>query len=131
VAEGHGLPPADAVYVAEINLDAATSLQPVASFRVRPLPRFPSVTRDIAILVGDDVAAEDIRRTIQEAAPPTLVRIREFDRYQGKGVPEGKMSLALRLTFRALDRTLTDAEVQNAMEAILAALKERHNAIQR
>jgi phenylalanyl-tRNA synthetase beta chain len=131
VAEGHGLPPADAVYVAEIDLDAATSLQAVASFRVRPLPRFPSVTRDIAILVGDDVAAEDIRRTIQEAAPPTLVRIREFDRYQGKGVPEGKMSLALRLTFRALDRTLTDAEVQNAMEAILAALKERHNAIQR
>jgi phenylalanyl-tRNA synthetase beta chain len=131
VAERHGLPPADAVYVAEIDLDAATSLQAVASLRVRPLPRFPSVTRDIAVLVGDDVAAEDIRRTIQEAAPPTLVRIREFDRYQGKGVPEGKMSLALRLTFRALDRTLTDAEVQNAMEAILAALKERHDAIQR
>ena len=55
----------------------------------------------------------------------------EFDRYQGKGVPEGKVSLSLRLTFRAPDRTLTDAEVQTAMDAVLTALKERHGAVQR
>ena len=59
------------------------------------------------------------------------MRVREFDRYQGKGVPDGKVSLSLRLTFRSSDRTLTDAEVQTAMDAVLAALKQRHAAVQR
>jgi phenylalanyl-tRNA synthetase beta chain len=59
------------------------------------------------------------------------VRVREFDRYQGKGVPEGKVSLSLRLTFRSSDRTLTDSDVQSAMDDVLAALKERHGAVQR
>ena len=59
------------------------------------------------------------------------MRVTEFDRYQGKGVPDGQVSLSLRLTFRAPDRTLTDGEVQSAVEAVLAALKQRHNAVQR
>ena len=49
-----------------------------------------------------------------------------FDRYQGKGVPDGAVSLSVRLTFQAADRTLTDAEVQQSVEAILAALIEQH-----
>jgi len=57
--------------------------------------------------------------------------IREFDRYQGKGVPDGKISLSLRLTFRASDRTMTDTEVQSAMDNIIGALKNQHGAIQR
>ena len=72
-----------------------------------------------------------MRATIRAAAPQTLVRVREFDRYQGKGIPDGKVSLSLRLTFRAADRTLTDAEVQTAMDAVLAALRTRHGAVQR
>jgi phenylalanyl-tRNA synthetase beta chain len=68
---------------------------------------------------------------VREAAPGTLVRTREFDRYQGKGVPEGQVSLSLRLTFRSSDRTLMDSEVQSAMDVVLAALKERHGAVQR
>jgi len=99
--------------------------------RVVPLPRFPSVTRDIAILVNDTLAAADLRATIRRAAPATLTDVREFDRYQGKGVPEGKVSLAVRLTFRAADRTLTDGEVQTAMDAIVRALSTEHGAIQR
>jgi phenylalanyl-tRNA synthetase beta chain len=89
------------------------------------------VTRDISILIDDTLASADVRATIQQAAPATLVRIREFDRYQGKSVPEGKVSLSLRLTFRSSDRTLTDTEVQSAMDAVLAAVKQRHAAIQR
>lgn len=131
VAERHGIPAGDAVYVADIDLDAAERLAPRAEPRVEPLPRFPSVTRDISILVADTLAAAEVRRTIREAAPATLVRVREFDRYQGKGVPDGKISLSLRLTFRSPDRTLTDTEVQAAMEAILRALKDRHDAAQR
>jgi phenylalanyl-tRNA synthetase beta chain len=89
------------------------------------------VTRDIALLVSDTLAAATIRGSVRAAAPPTLVGVREFDRYQGKGVPEGQISLALRLTFRALDRTLTDAEIQSAMGAILASLQQQHGAVQR
>jgi len=131
VAEAHGLPSNDPVYVAEIDLDAADAIAPKDEGRVEPLPRYPSVSRDISILIDATLPADAVRATIREAAPRTLVQIREFDRYQGKGVPEGQVSLSLRLTFRASDRTLTDAEVQSAMDAILAALKDRHAAQQR
>jgi phenylalanyl-tRNA synthetase beta chain len=131
IAEAHGLPVQDAVYVAELDLDAAEATAPKEEARVEPLPRYPSVIRDISILIDETLAADAVRATVRSAAPPTLVQIREFDRYQGKGVPDGKISLSLRLTFRASDRTLTDAEVQSAMDAVLAALKEQHSAIQR
>jgi len=131
IAEAHGLPAQDAVYVAEIDLDDAEAVAPKEEARIEPLPRYPSVTRDISILIDETLGADAVRVTVRSAAPPTLVQIREFDRYQGKGVPEGKISLSLRLTFRASDRTMTDAEVQSAMDAVLAALKQQHSAIQR
>jgi len=131
VADGHGLPAADPVYVAEIDLDAAEAIAGRREIRVEPLPRFPSVTRDVSVLVDETIAAETLRETVGRAAPATLVRVREFDRYQGKGVPEGKVSLSLRLTFRSPERTLTDADAQAAMDAIVGALKSTHGAVQR
>jgi len=131
LAERHGLPGDDAVFVAEVDLDAAAAVAVAGDVRVTPLPRYPSVTRDIAVLVSDTLPAADVRATIRRAAPPSLADVREFDRYQGKGVPDGKISLALRLTFRGADRTLTDAEVQSAMETIVRALGAEHAAIQR
>lgn len=131
LADAHGLPGSDPVYAAEVDLDALAPAAARRTVRVEPLPRFPSVVRDISMLIDDTLAAADVHRTIRDAAPPTLVRIGEFDRYQGKGIPEGKVSLSLRLTFRASDRTLTDAEVQDAMQRVLGALSERHGAVQR
>ncbi|HYS25657.1 MAG TPA: phenylalanine--tRNA ligase subunit beta, partial [Vicinamibacterales bacterium] len=131
IAEAHGLPSNDPVYVAEIDLDTADAVAPAEEARVEALPRYPSVTRDISILIDATLPADSVRATIRDAAPPTLVQVREFDRYQGKGVPEGQVSLSMRLTFRASDRTLTDAEIQTAMDAILAALRDRHAAQQR
>jgi phenylalanyl-tRNA synthetase beta chain len=131
VLDRHGLAAGDEVYAAELDLDALDAAAAGRDLRVEALPRFPSVTRDISILVSDALAAADVRRTVEEAAPPTLVRVREFDRYQGKGIAEGRLSLSLRLTFRSPDRTLTDAEVQTAMDGVLAALRERHGAVQR
>ena len=130
VTEQHGLTPADAVYAVEVDLDMKTLASPATTV-VRALPRFPSVARDISILIDDSLPAADVRETILVAARALLERIREFDRYQGKGVPEGKVSLSLRLTFRSPDRTLTDAEVQKAMDDVLKALREKHGAIQR
>jgi phenylalanyl-tRNA synthetase beta chain len=131
IAEQHGLSPADPVYVVEVDLDAAEAATAGRTTAVEALPRFPSVARDISILVDETLRAAQVRRTIRDAAPATLVRVREFDRYQGKGVPEGKVSLSLRLTFRSPDRTLTDAEVQRAMDDIMQTLRGQYGAVQR
>jgi phenylalanyl-tRNA synthetase beta chain len=87
--------------------------------------------RDISMLVAETLPAATVRGTIRSTAPSTLVSIAEFDRYQGKGVPEGRVSLSLRLTFRAPDRTLTDEEAQIATDTIVAALRKEHGAEQR
>jgi phenylalanyl-tRNA synthetase beta chain len=131
LAERHGLPGDDAVFVGDLDLDAAGTAGVSPTLRVVPLPRYPSVTRDVAVLVSDTLPAAELRATIRRAGPASLADVREFDRYQGKGVPDGKVSLALRLTFRAADRTLTDGEVQSAMDAIVKALASEHNAVQR
>jgi phenylalanyl-tRNA synthetase beta chain len=126
-----GLAAGDGVYVAELDIDALTAARATTPLTVKPLPRYPSIARDISIVVDDVLPAESVRGTIRSVAPQTLVSIREFDRYQGKGVPDGRVSLSLRLTFRSAERTLTDAEVDSAMRAILDALTQAHNAVQR
>jgi phenylalanyl-tRNA synthetase beta chain len=131
VVAAAGLSSPDEVYVVELDLDVLTAARSSTPLTVTPLPRFPSSARDISIVVADTLPAETVRGTIRAAAPDTLVAVREFDRYQGKGVPEGRVSLSLRLTFRSPDRTLTDAEVETAMKDILRALKDAHDAIQR
>ena len=131
VGEQHGLAAADSVFGLELDLDAAEAVVAGRTTHVEALPRFPSVSRDISILVDETLRAAEVRQTIRQAASATLVRVREFDRYQGKGIPDGKVSLSLRLTFRSPDRTLTDAEVQKAMDDVLSALKTRHDAVQR
>ena len=129
--ERRDLPAGDAVYVAEIDLDALTAAAPSDTLRAAALPKYPSVVRDVSILVDDALSAETLRGTMRSAAPATLIEIREFDRYQGKGVPDGKVSLSFRLTFQSPERTLTDAEVSEAMTKIVTALKLVHNAEQR
>ena len=128
-----GLPAAgDNIYAAELDLGAAAQ---VAIDRrrmiARPLPRHPSVHRDIAVIVDATLPAATVRGTIRQTAPNTLLSIREFDRYEGEGVSAGSISLAFRLTFRASDRTLTDTEVQQSMDSIVAALQNTHGAMLR
>src|SRR6185295_14637398 len=134
IADARGLPRQGRVFVAELNLDALARAVVPASDAARPLPRHPQVVRDLSIVVADTLPAETIRGTILAAGhdlPAPLVASGYFDRYQGKGVPEGAVSLSIRLTFQAADRTLTDAEVQKSVEAILAALVGQHGAVQR
>jgi phenylalanyl-tRNA synthetase beta chain len=126
------LPENDPVFAGEFDLNVLASVaSDDASLRVQPLPRFPSIVRDISIIVDEYLPAAGVRGTIRSAAPATLADVREFDRYQGKGIPEGRISLSLRLTFQSPERTLTDAEVQQAMDTILAALVKDHGAVQR
>jgi phenylalanyl-tRNA synthetase beta chain len=131
VAEMRGFPAGEEIYVAEIDLDAAFPLSTSETVRAASLPRFPSIVRDVSILVDEALPAAAVRGTIRSSAPPSLVSIAEFDRYQGKGVPDGRVSLSLRLTFRDPDRTLTDDEAQQATERIVAALREQWGAERR
>jgi phenylalanyl-tRNA synthetase beta chain len=126
-----GLTANEDVYAAELNLDLLSEARPGAHLAVTPPPRYPSIARDISIVVDETLPAETVRGTIRSAAPETLASVGEFDRYQGKGVPNGRVSLSLRLTFRSPERTLTDAEVEAAIRKIIAALNEAHNAVQR
>ena len=131
VGERRDLPSGDEVYVGEINLDALTAAAPADTLRATPLPRYPWVVRDISILLEDSLSAETVRGTIRSAAPVTLRDVREFDRYQGKGIPDGKVSLSFRLTFQSPERTLTDEEVQSGMQHIIDALTRDLQVIQR
>ncbi len=129
-----GAPRQDRVVVAELNLDRMTTLRARRSESITPLPRHPFVVRDLSIVVADGLPAEIIRDTIQaagDAGAAPLTAIAFFDRYQGKGVPEGSVSVSVRLTFQSADRTLTDLEVQDAFDHILSALVREHGAVQR
>ncbi|HUQ86366.1 MAG TPA: phenylalanine--tRNA ligase subunit beta [Vicinamibacterales bacterium] len=131
IAAARDLPAADEIYIGELDLDALSATAPAETLRAATLPRYPSVVRDLSILVADTLSAETVRGTIRSAAPQTLVGALEFDRYQGKGIPEGKISLSYRLTFQSPERTLTDDEVGVAMAKVIAALKQAHSAEQR
>jgi len=131
ILEARGLPPGDAVWAFELDLDALASLKSADEMRAESLPRYPSVVRDLSVLVDSALPAAAVRGTIRSSAPSTLARIVEFDRYRGKGVPEGRISLSLRLTFRSPERTLTDAEVDEAMDKIVSALASAHGAERR
>jgi phenylalanyl-tRNA synthetase beta chain len=131
IGEARDLPAANEVYAAEINLDSVTAAAPIETRRAAPLPRYPFVVRDVSILVANTLSAETVRGTIRTAAPDTLVHVREFDRYEGKGIPEGSVSLSFRLTFQSPERTLTDEEVQAAMQRIIDTLTTELHAVQR
>lgn len=128
VAARLGLDDAADVYVAELNLDALAGTSSGDDLQVTPLPRHPSIVRDLSIVITDTLPASTVRGTIRAAAPETLVEVREFDRYAGSGIATGAISLSLRLTFRAPDRTLTDAEVQQAIDRVVTALAKAHDA---
>ena len=134
IADARGLPAKDRVFVGELHLDRLARARLAGSDATRPLPRHPSIVRDLSIVVPDTLPAAIIRGTIQSAAralAAPLVAISFFDRYQGKGVPGGSVSVSVRLTFQAEDRTLTDAEVQQSFDTILSALVRDHGAVQR
>jgi phenylalanyl-tRNA synthetase beta chain len=96
--------------------------------RAQPLPRFPAVERDLAVVVDEHVAAGSLLAAIKESAGDLLENARAFDEYHGSQVPEGHKSIAFTLTFRSPERTLTDAEVDKVMTEIRSALEKRHQA---
>jgi phenylalanyl-tRNA synthetase beta chain len=94
----------------------------------RPFSRFPAVRQDLALVVGEEVSADQVSSAIREAAGPLLASIRLFDVYHGKQVGEGKKSLAFELTYSADDRSLLEEEVNALRDAMLPELEKRLGA---
>ncbi|MEA2127012.1 MAG: phenylalanyl-tRNA synthetase beta chain [Solirubrobacteraceae bacterium] len=90
----------------------------------RDLTSFPSLRQDLAVTLGDDVPAAAVVAVVEKAGGKLLAGAEVFDVYRGEQVGEGRHSLALRLTFRAPDRTLTDEDVEPARSKIVARLRE-------
>jgi phenylalanyl-tRNA synthetase beta chain len=115
------------VFLAEISLTALCAL-PVGTPRYQPLPRFPAVQRDLAIVAPAGVSAGDVESHLRAMRLPLLTRVLLFDVYAGEQVGAGRRSLAWSLTFQAPDRTLTDREVNDLHARIVAEIRDRFGA---
>ena len=118
------------VYTAELSFDAMYEKRgdiPV----YQPLPKFPAVTRDIAVVCDEAVTVGALEESIRRDAKGLLKDVSLFDIYRGPGVAIGKKSVAFNLVLRADDRSLTGEEADEDVQSILAALKADHNAVLR
>ncbi len=113
---------ANALFAAEVTLRSDFTL--VEPPRFQPLPAFPAIERDAALIVPDAVPAAKVESTIRAAGGALLEEIFAFDLFRGAGIPDGCRSIAYRLRFRAPNRTLTDHDADKALARVLARLQE-------
>ena len=111
----------DDVYVLEIDLDKLLAKK-VGKMKYKEISKYPEIKKDIAVVVDNKVSAKEISDLIKKAGGSLLTNSEVFDVYTGKGIPEGKKSLAYSLSFSAQDRTLTDEEINKAVEKIVERL---------
>ncbi|MBI3660213.1 phenylalanine--tRNA ligase subunit beta, partial [Candidatus Acetothermia bacterium] len=119
--------PKKRVCVAELDLEkliARSGTVPI----YEKLPRFPSVDRDIAVVISQAISAERIQNVIWQSGGAWLKRVTLFDQYTGEQIPAGKKSLAYSLTYQAEDRTLTDEEVNQAHAHIMQTVERELGA---
>ena len=114
----------DDVYVLEINLDKLLDKK-VGKMKYKEISKFPSVKKDLAVIVDKDVEAEEIAKQIKKAAGSLLIDSKVFDVYTGEGIEENKKSMAYSLEFGAQDRTLTDEEINAILEKIIESLEKQ------
>ena len=118
------------VYCAELNFTTLLNLlAPEGVYQ--PLPRFPSVERDIAVVCDEALTVAEVEACIQSAGGKLLRSVKLFDVYRGKGIPEGKKSLAFSLELRADDRTLVDTDSDTVMRNVLDKLESSLGAVLR
>ena len=118
------------VYVAVINIAALIENADLVTV-YKALPKYPATTRDISMLVKDEVFVSQIEKVIKSKAGKHLESVTLFDVYKGNQIPEGMKSVSYSLTFRAEDRTLVDEDVSGAMKKVLDALEKELEAVLR
>ena len=117
-----------ATYCAEIDVVLLHDLEGAEPVYT-PLPRFPAITRDIAVVCDAAVPVGELTECIRKAEKNVLRGVKLFDVYTGVGIPEGKKSVAFSLTLRSDDGTLTDDHAEEAVRAVLDALRESFGAV--
>ena len=115
------------VYAMEINLDKLLAKK-VGKMKYKELSKFPTVRKDLAIIVDKKELAQDMLKTIKSSGGKLLQDAKVFDIYEGKGIPENRKSIAFSITLGAQDRTLTDEEINGAMEKIIKGLESKNGA---
>lgn len=115
------------VYIGEINLNEVFKEAHMVK-TYNPLPRFPAVVRDLAIVVQEEVPVADIEEIIEKSGTGLIERVTLFDVYTGDPVPGGYKSVAFSIVFRSKERTLTDQEVNDAFETIVKELNKEFGA---
>ncbi|NFO09734.1 phenylalanine--tRNA ligase subunit beta [Clostridium botulinum] len=113
-------------FIAELNLDALYESADMDR-KYKALPKFPAVTRDIALLVEDSILVQEIEECIRKAGGNLVEKVQLFDIYKGKQIPDGKKSIAYAIAYRA-DKTLTDKEVNKVHDKILRSLEYKLGA---
>ncbi|MCY6370551.1 phenylalanine--tRNA ligase subunit beta [Clostridium ganghwense] len=120
VSENYGVE--ERCYIAELNLDVLFKYANTEK-KYKALPKFPAVTRDLAVLIDEQVLVQEIEENIRKQGGKILESIKLFDVYQGKQIPEGKKSIAYSLIYRGENKTLTDKEVNKVHDKIVRALQ--------
>lgn len=110
------------VYVMEINLDKLLNKR-VGKMKFKEISKFPTIKKDLAILLDKDIASKEVELKIKKKAGSLLQEIKVFDVYEGKNIDKNKRSIAYSLTFGNEKRTLNDDEVNNIMENIISSLE--------
>jgi len=118
----------DAVLLAELNLDIILARRKQEK-SFRPLPAFPSIRRDVAMLVPEATPHEAVLNAVKQVRPANLESVELFDIFRGKNVPEGQKSMAYAFTYRHAERTLTDVEVNAAHEKLVEQFKRSLGAV--
>lgn len=111
------------IYVFEINLEKLLTKK-VGKMKYKELSKYPSVKKDLAVIINKNVTAQEIATLIKKSAGSLLLNTEVFDVYTGKGIEENKKSIAYSLEFGTNDRTLTDEEINNILEKIIANLEK-------
>jgi phenylalanyl-tRNA synthetase beta chain len=117
----------DAVLLAELNLDLLLARRNPAKL-FKPLPQFPAIRRDVAMIVPEATTHEAVLLVVKQAKPANLESVELFDVFRGKNVPPGRKSMAYAFTYRNSERTLTDTEVNAAHEKLVAQFKQNLGA---
>ena len=125
VSENYGVD--ENCYLAELNLDLLFEYAKTDK-KYKALPKFPAVTRDIALLVDDEILVQEIEDTIRRAGGNLVEKVELFDIYKGAQIPEGKKSIAYAIAYRDEKKTLTDNDVNKVHDKILRSLEHKLGA---
>ena len=113
----------DDVYVLEINLDKLLAKK-VGKMKYKEISKFPTIKKDLAVIMPKEMTAAEVGMKIKKSAGSALESYEVFDMYTGTGIEDGMKSIAYSLTFGKLDRTLTDEEINNALDKIIKDLEK-------